>query len=210
MADNLDILAGTDYLTSKANISEDGQYRYRLERSWDDSLPQLCIVMVNPSTADADSDDPTVLQCVAAARKWGYGSISVVNLWAFRSPSPEKLQQLHVAAALGPRNMQVLYDEVTSSNATLLAWGNNGAWMNAGPHFVARLLGYKELSEVNERAPSALHMDSLYCLGMTNAKEPRHPLRAEIPDHPVIFDPVKYLKEWVTLLQQRKQQEALQ
>lgn len=38
----------------------DGPYRYRLWRIWDRALPMVCWVMLNPSTADATEDDPTI------------------------------------------------------------------------------------------------------------------------------------------------------
>ena len=56
-------------------------YRYALTRRWDDG-PGLGIVMLNPSTADAFRNDPTVERCERRARALGYGAFQVVNLFA--------------------------------------------------------------------------------------------------------------------------------
>ena len=51
-----------------AMISADGQYRYRLWRTWDPSLHKLVWVMLNPSTADGQTDDPTIRRCISVAK----------------------------------------------------------------------------------------------------------------------------------------------
>lgn len=76
---------------SGAVISGCGTYRYRLWRVWDDCLPVMVWVMLNPSTADADADDPTIRRCVGFAKRLGFGSIDVLNLFALRSTDPAAL-----------------------------------------------------------------------------------------------------------------------
>ena len=69
-----------------AEISNDGQYRYLLGRRWDATLPECTFVMLNPSTADAKQDDPTIRRCINFAKSYGCGSLLVGNLYAFRDP----------------------------------------------------------------------------------------------------------------------------
>ncbi len=76
-----------------AVLSADGVYRYRLWRTWDASKPTLAFLMLNPSTADATEDDPTIRRCLGFAKEWGYGSLVVVNLFALRSPNPDALRE---------------------------------------------------------------------------------------------------------------------
>ena len=40
--------------------------------------------MLNPSTADAQTNDPTIRRCLQFAQAWGYGTLEVVNLFAFK------------------------------------------------------------------------------------------------------------------------------
>ena len=44
---------------------------------WDETKAHALFVMLNPSTADLEFDDPTVAKCGRFARAWGYGSIHV-------------------------------------------------------------------------------------------------------------------------------------
>src|SRR5207237_5457574 len=69
---------------SGASFSRDRRYRYRLWRRWDAARPVVAFVMVNPSTADAGRDDPTIRRCIGFARSWGYGRLEVVDLFAYR------------------------------------------------------------------------------------------------------------------------------
>ncbi len=85
-----------------ALVSEDGRYRYRLWRLWDELTPVMVWVMLNPSTADADVDDPTIRKCIGFAKAHHYGGIIVVNLFAWRATNPKELP--HIADPVGPDN----------------------------------------------------------------------------------------------------------
>jgi len=117
------------YLERSAVISDDGRYRYRLVRRWSDA-PLVAFIMLNPSTADANEDDPTIRRCEGFARAWGHGGLLVANLFAFRATDPREL----VAAidrgddAVGPDNNEAIRRLVTAADVSLLvaAWGTRG------------------------------------------------------------------------------------
>lgn len=109
---------GTPPILKWAAISEDGKYRYALGRRWGDGLP-MSIVMLNPSTADHLTDDPTIRRCIAFAKRYGCGGIVVRNLFALRTPYPKEL--LRVADPFGPENRRVLEHEVSGNQVA--AWG---------------------------------------------------------------------------------------
>lgn len=77
-----------------AIFSPCSRYRYRLERdlgaigSHHDSV---AFIMLNPSTADAERDDPTIRRCIGYARLWGYRRLIVGNAYAWRSTDPAGL-----------------------------------------------------------------------------------------------------------------------
>lgn len=92
-----------DLLTdSGALLSECERYRYRLWRIWDDCAPIMVWVMLNPSTADASQDDPTIRKCIGFAKQHRHGGIIVANLFAYRATNPKEL--LKVADPVGPEN----------------------------------------------------------------------------------------------------------
>lgn len=76
------------WLSQGALFSDCNKYRYLLWRQWDDTKPTLAFCMLNPSIADAFILDPTVTRCVNYAKKWGYGELIVLNIFAIRSTDP--------------------------------------------------------------------------------------------------------------------------
>jgi hypothetical protein len=79
-----------DGIDRDAEFSIDLRYRYRLTRAWAVG-PIALFVMLNPSTANAEKDDPTICKCIKLARSWGSGALDVVNLCALISPHPRAL-----------------------------------------------------------------------------------------------------------------------
>src|ERR1019366_833740 len=84
----------------------DRPYRYSLWRRVGESRRRVLFVMLNPSTADAIVDDPTIRRCMGFARTWGFGELEVCNLFAYRSPCPSAL--LRAADPVGPSNDRAL------------------------------------------------------------------------------------------------------
>lgn len=104
-------------------ISGCGQYRYSLGRVWDDSLPKVGFIMLNPSTADADQDDPTIRRCIAFAKSWGYGGIVVTNLLPFRATNPRDL--LKAETPQGEDNSFWITECFKECEKVIYAWGNS-------------------------------------------------------------------------------------
>ena len=113
-----------DLFASKgAGFSSCGRYRYNLWRIWDRARKPLAYCMLNPSTADAEQDDPTVARCSERARRLGYGGVTVVNLFALRSTDPKVLYS-H-PDPVGPDNDPAIL-AVASECDLICAWGNHG------------------------------------------------------------------------------------
>jgi hypothetical protein len=137
-----------------AIISADGVYRYELRRIWG-AAPICGWIMLNPSMADADVDDPTIRRCVGFAKAWGYGGIVVRNLYALRATDPKELWK-HRSPA-GTDNDSYLLDAVDDP-VTVCAWGAHGRRGDA---------------VINALSDAGA---ALYHLGLTKAGKPRHPL----------------------------------
>lgn len=159
----------------EALISRDGLYRYRLSRSWDAKKPRVVFVMLNPSTADATQDDPTIRKCIGFAKRWGMGEIVVVNLFAWRATDPRELYRAPPSVdIIGPDNDEQIVAETHCPNGhddndepinppalVVAAWGIHGA--------------------LNGRDADALELFAAHgidasCLGTTKEGHPRHPL----------------------------------
>lgn len=157
--------------TGGADISSCGRYRYRLWRTWDVLLPQLVWCMLNPSTADAETDDPTLRRCTGYAKDWGYGGVEVVNLFALRATDPRQL--LKSSDPVGPRNVDVITD-ATCGRRVVCAWGDGAEWLPP------------EVSQVSRETLRAGARE-LLCLGTTGRGNPRHPLYLSKHLEPAVF-----------------------
>ncbi len=144
--------------TGSAVISDCGKYRYLLTRKTNCPLrwvKRVTFIMLNPSTADASMDDPTIKRCIQFAEREGCPDLSVVNLFAYRATHPYDL--LDVEDPQGPENNKYLIQEIEKSQLVIAAWG---------AHEIAKCSLASELVKLN----------GLYCLGKTKDGSPRHPL----------------------------------
>lgn len=81
--------------------SEDLRHRYTLAVHFEAGLMfgprrRVAFVMLNPSTAWGEPLDPTVRRCAGYAKRWGYDSVAIVNLFSLRATFPD---DLHAEAA---------------------------------------------------------------------------------------------------------------
>ncbi len=138
-----------------AVISDCGKYRYVLER--DKGSNPLVFLMLNPSTADASLDDPTIRRCRRFSEDNGYTGIVVVNLYAYRATKPDDM--LLASDPIGSDNDRFIR-EATHGRDVCCAWG-----ANANPQRANDVISLVKSCAAN-----------VYCLGKTKYGFPRHPL----------------------------------
>lgn len=128
----------------------------------------MTFVCLNPSTADASTDDQTVRRCRGLTERWGYGGFQIVNLFAYRSTDPNGLKE--VEDPIGPENDRFI-KAATGLDAALIiaAWGEDGSKTHRST----------DVLEMIDRG-----MD---CLGYTKYGHPRHPSRVKSDVSPVRF-----------------------
>ena len=118
-----------DLISSGAEFSSDRRYRYTLWRAW--GLGQrACFILLNPSTADESTNDPTIERCERRARMWGYAGLEVLNVFAFRSTDPAGL--LRVDDPVGPDNDSAIGRVAGSSAVVICGWGGHGTLLGRG------------------------------------------------------------------------------
>lgn len=144
---------------SDADLSDDELHRFKLWRTWDQKKKTVLFVMLNPSTANATEDDPTIRKCIRFAQAWGYGGIQVGNLFSIRTANPAVLHRAAVTKRLErPRNDRALEEMAKEADLILAAWGNHGA-------------------RYPERIQEVLQLlRPLHALRVTKLGQPSHPL----------------------------------
>lgn len=147
------------FLERDARISDCGRYRYLLRRTWDHGKPRTLIVMLNPSTADAEIDDATIRSCIRLSKGLGYGSFEVVNLFAFRATDPAELQRAD--DPVGPQNDDVIEAAIGRCDIAICAWGAHPMSGNRSGSVRALIRSYRP---------------AVFCLGTTKSGAPKHPL----------------------------------
>lgn len=138
-----------------ATFSPCRAYRYQLWRIWDRSKPFALFVCLNPSIADETQDSRTSRRCIRFAQAWGYGSLCMANLFAYRSQDPKRI--LEVSDPVGVDNDRHLKDLAAKAGIVIAAWGWLGVHRGRDREVVAMLPG-------------------IHCLGTTRKGLPRHPL----------------------------------
>lgn len=139
-----------------AKISADGQYRYFLSRTWGQG-ERVAFIMLNPSTADANINDPTIKKCIKYAQSWGFGGLTVLNLYAYRTSDPKDLKT--VFDPIGPENDHWISAVGAASSRIVAAWGANA-----------------EQSRINNVLRLLPAGQPIYALDLTKDGHPKHPL----------------------------------
>ncbi len=103
-----------------AIISDCGRYRYRLERDGA-GRGATAVIMVNPSTADAEQDDATIRKLRGFGDRNGWGRIIVGNLFAYRATDVRELGR--VTDPIGPDNDNHLIQILAECDQVVCAWG---------------------------------------------------------------------------------------
>ena len=116
-------------IKKSAGISDCGEYRYWLTRAQPHGVGRgrCTFIMLNPSTADAEEDDPTIRRCMNFAWSWGFNNLLVLNLFAYRATSPKDLKI--ASDPVGPNNKH--YFKISSeveSDRVICAWGAHGSY----------------------------------------------------------------------------------
>ncbi|HKJ00091.1 MAG TPA: DUF1643 domain-containing protein [bacterium] len=159
-------------LLRAAVFDASGCYRYTLTRRWAPGGDSVAFVLLNPSTADAERDDPTIRRCMGFARDWGFAALEVVNLFAWRVTQPAGLRR--APDPVGPENDAHLLRVTQAARRVVLAWGIHGA------------LGGRDAAVCALLASAVRRLE---CLGVTQGGHPRHVLYLPRDTRPVVYRP---------------------
>ncbi|MBI5902597.1 MAG: DUF1643 domain-containing protein [Deltaproteobacteria bacterium] len=145
------------FVERKTILSTCRQYRYCLWRDWDmTNSSHAMFVGLNPSTADEVEDDPTIRRCVNYAKRWGYGALCMMNLFAYRATEPAMMKAQ--AKPVGADNDRWLVEAAKDAGIIVAAWGAKGTHLQ------------------RDQAVRLLLAGRVSCLGKTKDGHPKHPL----------------------------------
>jgi hypothetical protein len=158
-----------DKFLGDAVMSDCNLYRYALMRSWDSSKPCIAFIGLNPSTADASLNDPTIRKCIRYAMAWGFGSLVMLNAFAFRATDPTDMRRAR--DPIGPLNDLYLDTFLADVTMIVACWGDYG--FDRGAELARRYAGM------------------LFALRVNFSGHPAHPLylRADLQPQPYTATP---------------------
>ena len=142
-------------VNKNATFSDCRKYRYALSRTWNGKKKTILFIGLNPSTANEKIDDPTIRRCINYAQNWGYGSLLMVNLFAYRATLPSELK--NVKNPIGNDNDLQIIELSKKADIAVAAWGNEGTLLNRD----------KEVKKI---------LPNLMCLKINKSGQPSHPL----------------------------------
>lgn len=153
-----------------AIISDCKYYRYSLWRLWDQSKRTITFIGLNPSTADAQEDDHTILKLIEYTKKWCFGGFYVVNLFAYRATDSKKIKQ--IIDPVGENNDDYIASAMEQSELVIAMWSNHGNYNGRA-------------DEVYE---AIKHMNMIHCFKVNRTGEPAHPLMLSYDTQPVVYN----------------------
>lgn len=153
-------------MKSGANFSDCRKYRYALWRHWDESLPPVMFIGLNPSTANETKNDATIRRVAGMAKEWGYGGVCMLNCFPFISTNPDDLKDF--GNTIENDNYIKHYAQIC--NEIIFAWGAFPIVKESG-----------RVNELKKMFPNAK------ALVINKDGSPRHPLYVPKNTTPVIF-----------------------
>lgn len=139
----------------KVIMTKDNKYRFDLFEHWDDKKGYVLFIGLNPSTRFSGG---LVTRCRNLAKEWGYGGIHVMNLFAFRTPSPNILFKQGNPEG-HPVNAREILRVAKSAKLIVACWGNLGTFKDQDNKIIMLL---------------SLNGHDLYNLGLTQQGNPKH------------------------------------
>lgn len=149
--------------TGSAVFSPCGAYRYRLERECGGSGPVIAGIMVNPSIAGAEKNDPTITKWLGFARGLNASRIIIGNKFAHVATDVRELRG--AADPIGADNDKHIEQILRDADMHIVAWGP-----------LAKLpkplrWRWRDVAAIADRVGCRL-----MCWGTAQDGQPRHPL----------------------------------
>lgn len=150
---------------NSAIISECGRYRYRLDRDVQQEGLVFAFFGVNPSTADASINDPTVRKWIGFSERNGVKRFIVGNVFSYRATDVNDLRSMVSSGAQGDEHHQYLAEIIAEADVLVPCWGRLAKMPKELRSYPSALLDL-----MNRSGKPVLHF------GITGCGQPMHPL----------------------------------
>ena len=153
----------TKAVDSTVEFSDCNQFRYSLCRNFASGKGSINFIMLNPSTADLEHNDPTIHRCEQRAIAEGFGQMVITNIFAYRATEPKDMKAFYGKEPC--REYEVNFEKIRgfaeTSDKIIGAWGNHGSFLNTADKVREVLRPYQE---------------KVFYLKLNKSGEPQHPL----------------------------------
>lgn len=156
-------------IESTADFSPCRKFRFTLTRKFPFGKGKINFIMLNPSTADENYNDPTIARCEKMALRDGFEYMAITNLFPYRATDPKDMKEFY--RGLGEswqcmdysKNLEVIEKLAFESDRLICAWGNHGNFLNTS-------------DLVREILDTEILRKRAYYLELNKSGEPKHPL----------------------------------
>ncbi len=158
-----------------AEFSPDRKYRYALWRIWDEKLPLVMFIGLNPSTANETEVDPTIRSVMRISKHNGFGGAYMMNCFPLVSSNPDDVIDFMVTPFHHielQNNSDHLKRVSLLCKSVVFAWGN-----------FRIVQDFKRDKELIEMFPEAL------IIGLNKNGSPKHPLFCKGMSNLIAFKP---------------------
>lgn len=104
------------------------RHRFTLHRELPGQRGRCVFICLNPSTADATTDDPTVRRIKRYATEWNFSELYVLNIFSLRSTDPAALYRARTPNH--PDNDKWIDRVCQHADLVVCAWGTHGSLLD--------------------------------------------------------------------------------
>jgi hypothetical protein len=181
-------LAAAPQIHGSAKFAADRTLRLQIRRWW---VPEpkrwVAWLMLNPSDAGENRNDPTAHRVTHFSQAWGYDGWIGVNLYPFISSTPPEMWSWANWQAHGPAwdvrdallgNLAEIEEVARASALRMVAFGASPVYHDEG--WLEQCL-----EAFGQPANDAASDEQLYCLGVNATGQPLHPMargKMRVPD----------------------------
>lgn len=166
--------AGGNKMMKSATLSPCMKYRYSLSRVWNYDKPIYGFIGVNPSTADAIKDDPTVKKWIGFTERWDGGGFHVCNAFGYRATDVNELKT--VEDPIGEDNMVFVENIMDQCDIIVPCWGNKTK--------VPKVL-WNQFDVIHSLLDQYSHKP-IMCFGTNKSGCPKHPAYLSYEKTPLV------------------------